>query len=216
MTLITAHTGAHSTGHNSQAFIDSIGANGYEAFEVDIRCRAGRLYIAHNIPLCAKNRVGLDKVFEVVKRYNVRINCDLKENIFRRVQQFGIDMGIGDNLIYTGLFHERDLSVLTAGDVYLNHGYFVRRKLKIEPSNCAAIKKMIDDMHNPHVKGINLSYGVVTDEFLAAAKACDLRLSVYTVQDPAVYERLLRAGVDNITTMLPLDVMKRREELQNA
>ena len=46
---------------------------------------------------------------------------------------------------------------------------------------------------------------VVNEAFVAAVRAADLALHVWTVNDPDLARRMARLGVDSITTDVPAD-----------
>jgi glycerophosphoryl diester phosphodiesterase len=61
--------------------------------------------------------------------------------------------------------------------------------------------------------GLDVDYNGVTEEFARAVKAAGLKLYVWTVDDPKEASRLIKLGVDGITTNRP-DWL--REQLKNS
>ena len=67
---------------------------------------------------------------------------------------------------------------------------------------------MIGATGNPAYRGINIDKRRATDEFMRAAAAAGLGVSVYTVDDPAEQRRLAAFRPDNITTNRPLELRR--------
>ncbi|MGB4034529.1 MAG: hypothetical protein WBM21_06805 [Christensenellales bacterium] len=67
--------------------------------------------------------------------------------------------------------------------------------------NLQKIKERIERLNNPRIKGINIPYRFCSDEMLKEALRIGLPISAYTVDNPAVIERLKNnAAIANITT----------------
>jgi glycerophosphoryl diester phosphodiesterase len=72
--------------------------------------------------------------------------------------------------------------------------------------------QLVQIVRNKGLDGLDVHYAGVTKEFASAAKASGQKLYVWTVDDPEVAARLLRLGVDGITTNRP---GRLREQLRN-
>lgn len=215
MTIVTAHSGAENTAPNTMEFLNKVADFKCEAFEVDVRIRCGMPYLNHNFKLFGvKKCPTIYDALEVAKRNDMLINCDLKEGVssLRAVNRIAEEVGAVDNLIFTGNYTSRFYKDLKFGKVFLN-GVAIQREygLKMTAENLPIIKKLIIDTKNPNIVGLNFNYSFFTDELAAEAERLGLLLSVFTVQDRAVYKKLLKANVYNITTLTPLAVIAERD-----
>lgn len=213
--MITAHSGANGTKPNSTEFLSKISEYRSEVIEVDVRMRRGTLIVFHNPCLSPKGKTTLREVFEAVKATGVKVNCDMKESgaIFYKLLALAEEIGVTENLIFTGEFKKNYFDNPIHGVFYLNSsGIFKKFHLKVSVETLEKCKSIIDGL-GENVRGINLSYKFATPEFLAEAKRIDLPLSFYTVQDAAVYEKLLEAGVENITSLKPTAVWEARNRI---
>lgn len=71
---------------------------------------------------------------------------------------------------------------------------------------------LVQTAKNKGIDGLDVDYAGVTGEFVRAAKAAGQKLYVWTVDDPDEARRLVKLGVDGITTNRP-DWL--REQLKN-
>ncbi|MDR1939808.1 MAG: glycerophosphodiester phosphodiesterase [Clostridiales bacterium] len=205
---ITAHGGALRTGRNSKKFFEAMRDYPVDIVEVDVRSGKGGLYISHHKPLFADGKLSLEFVLKYARERGLMVNCDMKERgLVGKLLELAESLSAEACVIFTGRFCESDLPLLDRGRVYLNTGFF-KGKCAIEPFD---MKRVIDGAKNPRVLGVNLSYRFCSDGFLKKAEECGLKLSVYTVDDPAVIERLMQSvAVDNITTNIPDQAIKLR------
>lgn len=206
---ITAHGGALGTGRNSQRFFDKIKDYPVDIIEVDIYQWRGHLYISHLPKLFPQKRaITLRYVFEFIKEHSFRINCDIKQKgLVKPVLALAKDVGVTENIIFTGSVSLKDICNLTEGCAYLNT--VIYRPLKPVKENLHKIKAFIDNLNCAQIKGINLSYKYCTDEMLEKAHELGIRLSVFTVDDPKVLERLVKSpAIDNLTTNIPDAALK--------
>lgn len=197
--LLTAHGGALGTGRNSTKYFDVIRDFDADVIEVDIYKRGDLLYISHLPRLCPKKALSLGFVFEYIKKYDFMVNCDVKRSgLVQPVLALAKEKGVEDRIIFTGSVKKKDLPHLDAGQVYLNVGFFPQ-KPKIK--NLETIKNIIDTQNNERIKGLNLNYRYCSEEMLAEADRIGLKLSVFTVDDTAELERLMKhKELANITT----------------
>jgi glycerophosphoryl diester phosphodiesterase len=63
--------------------------------------------------------------------------------------------------------------------------------------------RLVQKVRDQGLDGLDVHYAGVTPEFARAVKASGLKLSVWTVDDPQEANRLVRLGVDGITTNRP-------------
>lgn len=198
--LLTAHGGALGTGRNSQKYFDTIKDYDADIIEVDIHKRGKLLYISHMPKLFPKKAIPLSYVFEFIKMYDFRVNCDIKRgNLAKSVLALAKEMGVARRIIFTGAFNKKDLKNLIDGEVYLNKSFFA--PLRPIKQDLEAIKAFIGSLNNDKVKGINISYKFCNEEMLDEAKRIGLALSIFTVDKIEVLERLMKhKEIANITS----------------
>lgn len=197
--LLTAHGGALGTGRNSTKYFDVIRDFAADVIEVDIYKRGGLLYISHLPRLFPKKALTLNFVFEYIKKYDFMVNCDVKRGgLVQSVLALAKEKGVEDKIIFTGSVKKKDLHYLDAGQVYLNVGFFPK---KPKVKNLVTIKSIIDAQNNQRIKGLNLNYRYCNEKMLDEAARIGLKLSVFTVDNTAELDRLLkRKELANITT----------------
>lgn len=198
--IITAHGGALNTGRNTHKYFETVANYEVDAIEVDIYKRNDILYISHLPKLFYKKAITLSYVFDYLKKNNFKINCDVKwKGLVKPVLELAEEKGVSDRIYFTGYVSKEDLRYLSAGEVYLNAGFF--KSLKPKTENLEAIKNIIDNLNNDKVKGINVNYRYCTEEFLAKAKEIGLAISVFTVDNKEELKRLIQhKELANITT----------------
>jgi hypothetical protein len=210
--MITAHSGALNTGRNSRQFLDTVKDYKVEVIEVDVRKKGGLLYIKHtpaffNLKKC----ITLKEIFEFIKTYDYKVNCDIKEKgIIRDVISLAKEMDVADRLIFTGSVMQKDIYDLDCGTVYVNKLFY--KPLKPTLDNLEIIKTLLEGFENEHIGGLNLPYSYATKGFLLRCMELDLKLSLYTVDDVSELDRLLDYNPDNITTNLIKDALELKDK----
>lgn len=207
--LITAHSGAQRTKPNSREYLEAIRSGRIDAdvFEVDVRCRKGRLYVSHLPALFAKNKVPLVDALAILKEKNIRINLDIKEHgIFSAVQDLIVANGLDEQIIYTGNVSPKEAKDLKAGVLFANVSPFCKG-LRPVPEDAVALKEALGK-HGERVAGLNINYKWTEPKFYAAAAEAGLKLSVYTVDDPIALEKLSEYTFSNLTTHCPNEAKK--------
>jgi glycerophosphoryl diester phosphodiesterase len=199
--IITAHGGALLTGRNTYRYFKKMAEYKLDAIEVDIMKRGKTLYLAHMLPsLFPKSKVPLSFVFDYCKEHNVMVNCDVKrKGLVRHVLDLAKAKGAEQHVYFTGSVVPKDIKYLDAGMAYVNT-IFYKRKFPLSLENLTKIKEYLDSFHNDRIKGINIPYIYASNEFVKKAKEIGLGLSIYTVDDDALLERLIGLKPDNITT----------------
>ena len=187
---ITAHAGALGTAPNTLDSIQAILAFGVGILEVDVR------FLPGGVPALGHDSVtprspALETVFALLRGYETRINLDMKETFHvANVAELVIQYGLQDRAFLTGIGEGRVPSVRDCGlPYYLN-------------SADTAAAWALDAL------GPNISYRQCTEELVRAAHRQNLLVSVWTVDNPAAMRKMLRMGVDNITTRRP-DTLQR-------
>ena len=217
-TIITAHSGAEGTDPNSMEFLKKAETLQCEAFEIDVRIHGSKPYLSHMRRLFTyKKCPTIYDAFESAKQGDKLVNCDLKEGVksLRAVNKIAQEMGVCDRVIYTGNYKSNFYKDFTFGQVFLN-GVAIAKEygLKMTAENLPIMKKLIEDTKNPNIVGLNFKYADFTEDIATEAKRLGLLLSVFTVQDEAVYKRLLACDVYNITTLTPNAVLAERGKIQ--
>ena len=206
--LITAHGGAMKTHRNSKLYFDTIVSYDVDILEVDIWKFGGLLYLSHLPSLFPSRCIPLSYAFEVIAKYDYRINCDVKQkHLVKDVLTLAEKMGVLDRIIFTGSVCADDINYLNEGEVYLNKSFFgMRRPL---PADVKTMKDRIDSLFNPRIKGLNLKYTFCTEEFLEECQKNALPVSVFVVDNSIEMKRLVKhTELANITTNYPDELMK--------
>lgn len=207
--LVTAHGGSFDTGRNSKKYFEKICSYAVDVLEVDIWKWGRKLYLSH-LPSLVPNRcLSLSYAFEIVAKYNFKINCDVKQhNLIKSVIELAKEKGVLDKILFTGnTISLTDIKNLTSGEIYLNRPFFKIRKPK--PSDVKNIKDYIDSFNNPRIKGINFNHLYCTEEFLDECKSQGVAVSVFVVDSEIEQRRLAKhSELHNITTNYPDKVLE--------
>ena len=183
--MITAHGGALGTGRNTQAYFDNIDKYQADAIEVDIWKKGDLLYLSHLPALfCAKKKLTLRYAFALAKQ-----------------------VGVEDQLIFTGSVRLEDCKYIDCGQVWFNS-----IGIKYVKQNVKAIKNKLQSYDNPHFAGINLNYTKMDVDFVKECNKEGLRLSVWRIDKIETLEKYGKLINGNITTNEPIRV---REFLEN-
>lgn len=185
----------------------------------------------------------LREVFEKIKDTPLGINCDIKEtylipDVLKLAEEFGFGPG---RLIMTGEVTPHDLTQIKdlnrKADIYMNiahvfcHLYAAEllRGDRLE-EYMHLVAKPFDYVTDPTVlapffphiikaykslgvKGINMPYQAFSEEVAALFVAAELPFSVWTVNDPGMAVRLMKAGAFNVTTTSPKLILEQRAHL---
>ncbi len=201
--LLTAHSGANGTPANEIGYFEEMKHVNADVIEVDIRNVKGKLVLTHNkVRFWQKKKefLPLSYAFEFVKKYDFKINCDLKtpglvKDLMAAAEEFGVE----SRIIVTGSAGDaEDVKEIRFGDLYVNADYLP----KLLPKNVKKMREILDEM-GPHAKGINVSYKDVTDEFLRMCEKENVPVSIFTVDDVSLIKKYAACpAVVNITTRL--------------
>jgi len=182
---ITAHAGALNTTPNTLPSVQAALESGVDILEVDVR------FLPDGTPALGHDGAGphsptLEAVFEFMQGYPAHINLDMKETMHViRVAELVAQYGLQGRAFLTGIGKKDIPTVQDCGlPYYLNS------------PDIAAAKAL-------GALGPNIYYGQCTKKLVRAARAQDLLVSVWTVDSLAAMRRMLRLGVDNITTRRP-------------
>lgn len=208
-TLITAHSGCDGTPDNSLEFVKHALSCGADAFEVDVRCRNGHLFMSHDET--ALECPGLDEVFRLMRGSSMKINCDLKEpNLEEAVLELAAKLGVEELVLFSG-----DVSIEKMRTNAVIRG---KTLLNIDPLVGQITPEELDDRLEELVEGcrrcgawcINIHYGKCTGKLIKRMKEAGIRISAWTVNKEEVARRLLDEGIYNITSRVPGMIMELR------
>jgi len=188
---ITAHAGALGTAPNTLPCVQAaLAFPGADILEVDVR------FLPDGTPALGHDRVGsdsptLEAVFELMRSGQTRVNLDMKETSHMlQAEQLVVQYGLQVRAFLTGIEAKDVPAVWGCGIPYY-----------LNAANAAAALEL-------GALGINISYRQCTKKLVRAAHASGLLVSVWTVDRRSAMKKMLRLGVDNITTRRP-DVLKR-------
>jgi glycerophosphoryl diester phosphodiesterase len=137
----------------------------------------------------------LDEYFDLVEKTPIVTNIELKNSVFRYE-------GMEEKVI--AKIRERKLEKKIIFSSF-NHYSILRCKALAPEIRCGfLVWSWIVDVgaytKQHGVEGIHPEYNSLTDEAIAEIQAQGVDLNPYTVDDPAVMERLIRKGVTGIIT----------------
>ena len=203
-TIITAHSGAENTVDNTLDSIRALVSCGAEFLEVDVCLQADKLVLTHNMPEDGAAYDTLEDCFAIVRKCDgICMNIDIKQpDIVGRVAELAETCGMRERILFSG-------DVLSADDfacaaemgltVWYNHTQIPQGKDLLQGAADAGFEVL------------NVNHRLVTDEMLTAGAR---RISAWTVNEPEQMERLLKAGVRNITTRRPALALQMRRKIQ--
>jgi len=204
MTTITAHAGALNTEPNTEGSLRAcLAFAGPGIIEVDLRFSAsGKPVLTHDGP-ARDDHFSLEDCFAMAQPYEALFNLDIKEahgNV-KAVCELVKQYDMAGRAFFTGLrWAGHVLSVRGCGiPWYLN--VYTPQWVPFAATGMALRAKALGAV------GLNMPYRRCNGKVMLAARRFGLLVSVWTVDDPAEMQRMLRLGVDNITTRHP-DVLK--------
>ena len=130
------------------------------------------------------------------------INCDLKmRGIIQDVIDLAKEVGVEDQLIFTGNVNIDDSAIIDCGHVWFNSV-----GIDYVKENVKAIKEKIDSYNNPHFAGLNVNFRKINVEFVEECKKFDLKLSVFRIDGGNELQMYGKIIDGNITTNEPVVV----------
>ena len=206
--LLTAHSGANGTAPNGVEYFEAMKNLNVDVIEVDIRRLRGEFYLTHDKTFFPKNKgfLPVSYAFEFIKRYDFKINCDLKaEGYVPYVTELAEKYGVEDRLIITGsAADKKDLAAMKFGDLYVNADYLPKAQVK----NVKKMREILDKM-GPRAKGINVSYKKVSDEFFFTCEKENVPVSLFTLNEEKLLEKYATfPAIVNITTCLANEALR--------
>lgn len=203
-TIITAHSGAENTADNTLQSVRALLNCGAEYLEVDVRLQGDRLVLTHDDPKPGAQYDTLEACFAEVACCNgIGMNIDIKQpDLVRRVVELAEEYGMLERILFSG-------DVLSPADF----AYARERGLTVWYNHTQIPQgaDMLQSVTNAGYDVLNVNYRLLTDGMLDAGAE---RISAWTVNDEAWLEKLLRAGVHNVTTRMPVLALRLRAKIQ--
>ena len=205
MTSITAHAGAlHTEDNTLESLRVCLEFVGRDIVEVDLRfAPSGKPVLSHDGP-ADENAFSLEECFALAKAYQARFNLDLKESggNIAALRELIARYDMAGRAFFTGLRRASDVRAVRGCGIawYLN--VYLPRRLPCAAGWMARRAKALGAV------GLNMPHKRCGRAVLRAARRQGLLVSVWTVDEPEEMARLLRLGVDNITTRRP-DILRR-------
>jgi glycerophosphoryl diester phosphodiesterase len=220
--MITAHSGSDGTPENSLEYVRYALSTPADALEVDVHPDGrGGFYLSHDP--AAGACPDLREVFALLRSTDKQINCDLKEEgLELAVLALAREMDAEDRVILTGSVSPalaaknetvRTRTFLNLERVLPEYWELYRAGQKPTAALCA---RAAAACRTCGVSAVNLYYPLCTPECLAAFAAAEIGISAWTVNEPEAAERLLRAGVRNLTTRRPVLLCRMRDGAVSA
>ena len=218
-TMITAHSGCEGTEDNSIAHIQCALCSGVEAFEIDVHPGPdGQFYLSHD-PADSENCVQLSTAFSMLRGSKLKINCDLKAHgIEARVLEMASAWGVGDQLIFSGSVTPEAMAIpeirkRTFWNLEEAVPALYDRYQQGQPPTAEDLQTALQVFRKAGASVMNLYYKCCTPELLEACRSAGILVSAWTVNETDEAQRLLDAGIYNLTTRRPGMVRQLRESL---
>lgn len=229
--MITAHSGCEGTPDNSMESILKGIELGADCIEIDIRMDSqGKMWLTHNEIEDYSNVLPLETAFRTIAENGTAVNCDIKEEkllypVLEAAEAAGI---MQDRLIFSGSVNidllERDPSIVKRARIFLNIAQIFDRLMKgaVIPETWeergtlfgSQIEKTAALVKRLGVECINPSFKMMNPERIALCNAAGIGLSLWTVNEEADQERLLREDLVNMTTRNVKSALRLRKEIR--
>ncbi len=199
---VTAHTGSCGTEDNSMASIEKAVEVGADILEFDLRfTAAGKPVLTHNLP-ATDDCVSVDEVFAYLADKDIRVNIDAKETThFDAVEALINKYGMRERCFFTGITED---FVAPLNEQFPTAVYYLN--VIIPPvigEFKAYITSLVKKVKDCGAIGLNCNYLTLTKKVTDAVHEAGLEVSAWTANDEAVIEKLIKMGVDNITSCNP-------------
>ncbi len=215
---ITAHSGCDGTPMNSMEFIKHALSLNVDAIEIDIRRNnQGILVLTHDTSI-EENLVTLYDAFIEIAKYDVAINCDIKEyNLEQDVVETAIKCGINlERIIFSGSVttYKKDKwpEFMKEVKVYINAEeikkdfYYNLENNKLLEEN--TIRYVLEKCKDYGCNIININFRICNDKFVDLCNEYDIKISAWTVTEEEDIKKISSFNVFNITSRAPLLVRK--------
>lgn len=202
--LVTAHGAKRffNREKDTREFFATINKYAVDVIETDVRKKGDFMYISH-LPrfFPKKHCLTFKYVLEYAKEYGYFVNCDVKQGgLVKEITELAAELNMEDKILFTGEVQENEIKE-TSADIWLNKKFF---GLELFPENVAKIKERIENLAAPNVKGVNLKYTLLTEEFIEKCAEEGIDMSIFVVDDEEAQKTLLKySNVKNITSNIP-------------
>ena len=204
---LTAHTGCEGTKDNSLDSITVAVVAGADIVEFDLNFdKDGVAVLSHDEP---KGKIyTLEEAFMLLKMYkDLKINIDVKKtDDLKQVIGLADKYGLTERIFFTGIFPESVDAVKESAPgitYYLNKDIDSSKKDDDE-----YINELINEVVSLGACGLNINYRNCTAKLVEAFRKNDLEVSVWTVNNRFDMKKVLKLGVNNITTRKPTEYKK--------
>ena len=226
---ITAHSGCEGTPDNSMESIWKGIELGADFVEIDIRMdQHGRMWLTHDEPENFTALVPLETALRTIKESGIDVNCDLKEEsllypVLEAAEAIGIPR---EKLVFSGSVNvgllKKDPDIIKRARIFLNIEQifpFLSDDMPQSKEEAALffdahIDEIAELVRELGVECINPSFRLMPHERIEACHSRGIGLSLWTVNEEADQDRLLREDLVNITTRNPGSAMRLRAEIR--
>ena len=200
--MITAHSGCDNFPANSAEYISRALTLDIDALEIDIRRNVdGRLILTHNPPQNGKEYMTLHEAFDMIRPYNMKINCDMKEpELEHDILRAASDSGIAfERVIFTGTLTDWRKKIPSA-ETWLNPEEILPDFYSAMSDEKAECVFRLAAVHG--YRAVNIDFHFLTEAVRFCAGKYNLALSLWTIDDPSDIPQDI-SRVINITTNYP-------------
>lgn len=173
--------------------------------ELDVGLFKAEQYAGERIPLLAE----VLKTVPASQKLYVEIKCG--KEVLPQLRQLLVESGRMSRIVVIGF----DLETVAESKKLIDvPTYWLRGTKKVKETEqwIPHDPNMIQQAKDAGLDGLDVDFNGVTEEFARAVKASGLKFYVWTVDDPAQASRLVKLGVDGITTNRPAWL---QEQLKN-
>lgn len=204
---VTAHAGCCGTEDNSMESLIKAVEVGADILEFDLRFTAeGKPVLTHNLP-ATDECVSVDDAFAYLADKDIKVNIDAKETAHFDAVEVLIDKyGMRERCFFTGITED---FVAPLNEQFPTAVYYLN--VIIPPvigEFKSYITSLIKKIKDCGAMGLNCNYLTLTKKVTDAVHEAGLEVSAWTANDEAVIEKLIKMGVDNITSRIPDTALK--------
>ena len=204
---VTAHAGCCGTEDNSMESLIKAVEVGADILEFDLRfTEAGKPVLTHNLP-ATEECVSVDAALAYLADKDIKVNIDAKETAhFDAVEALINKYGMRERCFFTGITEDfvAPLNAQFPSAVYYLN-VIIPPVIGEFKSYITSLVKKIKDCG---AVGLNCNYLTLSKKVTDAVHEAGLEVSAWTANDEAVIEKLIKMGVDNITSRIPDTALK--------
>lgn len=204
---LTAHTGCEGTKDNSLDSITVAVVAGADIVEFDLNFdNNGTAVLSHDEP---DGKVfTLKEAFELLKLYkSLKINIDVKSTFdLKQVVGLSEEYGLSDRIFFTGVTADFVDAVKESAPGVV---YYLNKDIELSKINDEEyISTLIEEVTSLGACGLNINYRRCSAKMVELFHKNSLQVSVWTVNNRFDMKKVLKLGVDNITTRKPTEYRK--------